>query len=124
MNLRKSLVVAALLTAGTFWHGTVSAQKPAAQPTVIKVSDMHCAACAQKISRKLYAVPGVVQVKTNLKQHSAVVTPEKTRQPDPLAIWDAVEAAGFAPTEISGPAGKFASKEDLEKGLKRTARRP
>jgi len=123
MNLRKSLLAAALLATGSLWCGPALAQKPAAQPTVIKVSDMHCAACAQKISRKLYAVPGVVQVKTNLKQHAAVVTPEKTRQPDPVAIWEAVEAAGFAPTEISGPAGKFASKEDLEKGLKRTARR-
>ncbi len=123
MNLRKSMIVAALLAVGTLWQTTASAQKPAPQPTVIKVSDMHCAACAQKISRKLYAVPGVVQVKTNVKQHSAVVTPEKTRQPDPVAIWEAVEAAGFEPTEISGPAGKYASKEDLEKGLKRTARR-
>lgn len=123
MYLRPTLVLAALLTVSGLWNSPALAQKPSATPTVIKVSDMHCAACAQKISRKLYAVPGVVQVKTNLKQHSAVVTPEKSKQPDPLAIWEAVEAAGFAPTEISGPAGKFASKEDLEKGLKRTARR-
>lgn len=124
MNLRPRLLAWSLLMVAILWHGLALGQKPAAAPaTVIKVSDMHCAACAQKISRKLYAVPGVVQVKTNLKQHAAVITPEKNRQPNPLAVWEAVEAAGFAPTELTGPAGKFTKKEDLEKAFQRTVRR-
>jgi len=124
MNLRPSLLIMSLLGLAILSPAAAWAQKPATAPaTVIKVSDMHCAACAQKISRKLYAVPGVVQVKTNLKQHAAVITPEKNRQPNPLAVWEAVEAAGFAPTELTGPAGKFTKKEDLEKAFQRTARR-
>lgn len=102
-----------------------TAQQPAASSvTTVRVSDMHCAACAKKIARKLYAVPGVVQVKTDVKRHTAAVTPEKQRQPSPLALWEAVEAAGFEPVELNGPAGKFTKKEDLQKALKRTARRP
>lgn len=78
--------------------------------TVIQVSDMHCANCAGKIARKLYTVPGVVQVKTNLKAHSAYVTPQRGRQPSPKALWEAVEIAGFVPVRLEGPHGLFTSK--------------
>ena len=101
MNLRPSLLIMSLLGLAILSPAAAWAQKPATAPaTVIKVSDMHCAACAQKISRKLYAVPGVVQVKTNLKQHAAVITPEKNRQPNPLAV------SGIASTAsgVSSPA--------------------
>lgn len=78
--------------------------------TVIRVSDMHCANCAGKIARKLYTVPGVVQVKTNLKAHSAYVTPQQGRLPSPRAMWEAVESAGFEPVQLEGPHGAFTAK--------------
>jgi copper chaperone CopZ len=98
-----------------------SAQQPQAAATTIQVSDMHCANCAKKIARKLYAIPGVVEVKTDLKQHTALVIPQKNRQLDPLALWKAVEAAGFEPVRLAGPAGEFKTRKELEERL---ARRP
>lgn len=95
-------------------------QQPATGPaTTIQVSDMHCANCAKKIARKIYAVQGVVQVKTDVKKHIAVVAPQKGRQLDPLAIWKAVEAAGFEPVKLVGPAGEFTTKKELEERLAR-----
>lgn len=124
MPIRTRSLAAMMLILGALATPSVMAAAPQSAPaTVVRVSDMHCAACAKKIARKLYTVPGVVQVKTDLKQHRAVVVPEKSRQLDPLAVWKAVEAAGFAPVELNGPSGKFASKEEIEKSLQRTARR-
>ncbi len=121
MNFRQCQTVVALLVLSVSIAVAAPQHPPA---TLVRVSDMHCATCAKKIARKLYAVPGVVQVKTDVKKHSATVTPEKSRQPNPLSLWNAVESAGFAPVELSGPAGKFTSKEDLEKAVNRTARKP
>lgn len=96
-----------------------SAQEPKGPPTTVQVSDMHCANCAKKIARKLYAIPGVVEVKTDVKKHTAVVIPQKSRQLDPLAVWKAVESAGFEPVKVSGPSGEFKSKKELEDRLAR-----
>ncbi len=78
--------------------------------TTIHVTDMHCATCAKKIAAKLYGVPGVLEVRANVKADKAYVVPQKTKTPSPKAIWEAVEAAGFKPTKMSGPAGKFTKK--------------
>jgi Cu+-exporting ATPase len=124
MKSRTLATLAAVLVIASATSPVLAQQTAPPPVTFVRVSDMHCAACAKKIARKLYAVPAVVQVKTDLKKHTAVITPEKKLQPNPLAIWEAVEAAGFEPVELNGPAGKFTSKEDLEKAFKRTARRP
>lgn len=78
--------------------------------TWVFVTDMHCGACAKKIARKLYAVPGVVKVQTSVKKSVAVVTPQKTRQVAPRAVWEAVEKAGFKPVKLVGPAGTYRAK--------------
>lgn len=75
--------------------------------TQIVVKDMHCAACAKKIARKLYAVKGVKGVRAVMKTHTATVTPETGKQPSPRALWKAVEKAGFKPVKLVGPLGEF-----------------
>jgi hypothetical protein len=45
-----------------------------------------------------------------MKTHTATVTPEKGKQPSPLALWEAVEKAGFNPIKLIGPAGIFEAK--------------
>lgn len=75
--------------------------------TAIYVGDMHCAGCAKKIARKLYAVKGVVKVRTDLKADVAVVTPQKKKKLDPDALWLAAEAAGFPAVKLVGPSGTF-----------------
>jgi copper chaperone CopZ len=78
--------------------------------THILVKDMHCADCAKKVARKLYAVKGVKGVRAVVKTNTATVTPEKGKQPSPLAMWEAVEEAGFIPVRLAGPAGEFKEK--------------
>lgn len=78
--------------------------------TTIKVKDMHCPNCAKKIARKLYAVPGVVAVKTNVKTHTAYVAAQANKTLSPRQLWEAVESAGFAPVSLSGPSGTFTQK--------------
>ena len=88
--------------------GRLSAVSP--EVTTIQVSNMHCANCAKKIASKLYAVPGVVAVKTNVATDTAWVTPQQQRRPSPKAMWEAVEKAGFKPIKLEGPGGTFTAK--------------
>ena len=71
---------------------------------------MHCEACAAKIRRGLFSVAGVVNVKTDVKTHVAVVVPQQNRQPSPRAMWEAVEKAGFQVVQLEGPSGTFNEK--------------
>jgi Cu+-exporting ATPase len=78
--------------------------------TAIQVDNMHCADCAKRIASKLYGVPGVIAVKTNVKVHTAWITPQQQRKPSPKAMWEAVEKAGFKPVKLQGPTGTFTAK--------------
>ncbi|MDG2380925.1 MAG: heavy metal-associated domain-containing protein [Pirellulaceae bacterium] len=80
------------------------------QFTRVYVKDMHCNSCAKKIAGKLYAVPGVVSVKTNYKKGLAIVTPQKSKTPSPKALWEAVESATFQPVKIASPLGIYTQK--------------
>lgn len=107
MNLRilSGCLAAVLLAAGG--QTVTSAADPVPTYTTIIVTDMHCAACAKKIAAKLYALPGVLEVRADLKKNAAYVVPQKQKRPSPKAVWTAVEAAGFEVRELSGPDGKF-----------------
>jgi copper chaperone CopZ len=76
----------------------------------IHVDNMHCAHCARKIAGKLYAVPAVVAVKTNVPASTALVFPQANRDPSPRALWEAVEKAGFKPVKLEAPSGTYGSK--------------
>jgi Cu+-exporting ATPase len=112
--MNRIIIAAPLIVALAAWFTAMIAARPAqaADPkvTTIVVKDMHCSNCASKIARKLYTVPGVVKVTTNVKANTAVVTPQATKAPSPRAMWDAVEQAGFAPVRMQGPSGTFTSK--------------
>ena len=116
MNHSRRRFVRALLASGVLLalpaaSLTQAATKAAKSPLVtVRVDNMHCGACAQKIARKLYAVPGVVKVKTDLASHTAVITPEAGKNPSPKAIWEAVEKAGFKPVSLQSPGGNFQKK--------------
>lgn len=105
---RRQLVTGfvATLAAGAVMPYAGAAEKTTSS-IVLRVKDMHCGDCAQKIARKLYAVPGVVKVRTDVKKHVAVIVPEAARQPSPKALWEAVEKAGFEPVQLVCAAGKF-----------------
>ena len=78
--------------------------------TTIHVHNMHCADCAKQIARKLYALPGVVEVRADVPKNIAYVVPQKDKTLPPRAMWEAVEAAGFAVARLDGPQGTFTTK--------------
>ena len=92
--------------AGTAALGLASvslAQEAKQKFTAIYVTDLHCDNCAKKLASKLYAVPGVVQVKANVPKDVAFVIHQKTKDPQPLALWEATETAGFQVVKLQSP---------------------
>jgi copper chaperone CopZ len=88
-------------------------QVQAASPvtyTTIYVHNMHCADCAKQIARKLYAVPGVVEVRADVPKNIAYVVPQKDKTVSPRSLWDAVEAAGFKVARLDGPQGSYTAR--------------
>ena len=86
---------------------------PAAQPvtyTTIHVQDMHCGECAKTIARKLYALPGVVEVRADVNKNIAYVVPQKDKTVASKAVWEAVESAGFRVVRLESPQGTFTAK--------------
>lgn len=92
--------------------------KLAPNETAIYVGDMHCANCAKKISGKLFRVKGVMKVRTNVKQHVAIITPQAKKEIDVKAAWKAVQSAKFEPTKMIGPAGTFVADEKTKEPVK------
>lgn len=78
--------------------------------TTIYVHNMHCADCAKQIARKLYAVPGVVEVRADVPKNIAYVVPQKDKSLSPRSMWEAVESAGFQVARMEGPQGSFNAK--------------
>ena len=76
--------------------------------TTITVEKMHCAGCAKKLAGKLYEVPGVADVKADVKGKILVVNSKK--KVSPKALWEAVESANDKPLVLDGPSGKFKAK--------------
>jgi copper chaperone CopZ len=98
--------------------------KLAPNETAIYVGDMHCAHCAKKISGKLFRVKGVMKVRTNVKQHVAIVTPQSKKMVDVKAAWKAVQSAGFEPTKLVGPEGSFTADEKSKEPVKEAEAAP
>jgi copper chaperone CopZ len=89
--------------------GSALAQQPVTY-TTIRVENMHCDACAKKIARRLYALPGVVEVRADVAKNIAYVVPQKDKTLSPRAVWESVEAAGFKVARLDGPQGAFTAK--------------
>ena len=49
-------------------------------------------------------------MKTDVKESTATVTPMKDQAPSSKALWEAVVKAGYTPSLIEGPGGKFDKK--------------
>lgn len=121
------LTLSLLLAAATHSHApTTSSQKiaPAApHETTIYVGDMHCAACAKKVSGRLFKVKGVMRVRTDVAADLAIVTPQTKKEIDPLAAWEAVRKAGFPALRLVGPQGELIAEKETGKPI-RVARKP
>lgn len=105
----KGLMTIAVTTAVVFgMDGSALADGPA--PYKITVSGMHCGGCAQKVAAKLGVVTHVAQVQTDFPSATFAVTPGPQKAPSPRALWEAVEKAGFKPTKLLTPEGRYTAK--------------
>ena len=108
MNRRNFIVTSfAVMSSATIGQSALAAE---AEYTWIYITDMHCGACAKKIARKLYTVPGVVKVQTSLKENFAVITPQAGKSISPKAVWEAVQSVEFTPVKLQCPEGVYTSK--------------
>ena len=106
MSIAQQLIVG--LSFVTQVLGTVQAAEPAV--TTISIQGMHCAGCANKVTRRLQAVSGVATAKTDAPSSTAWATAKVGAAPSPKAMWEAVEAAGYKPLKVVGPSGTFTTK--------------
>src|ERR1043166_393938 len=104
--MTRRTLIAVLLT---LLCGHVTAANPVPY-TTIHVHNMHCGECAKKIARKLYAIPGVVEVRADVDKNIAYVVPQKDKSLPARQMWEAVESAGFAGARLEGPQGTFTTK--------------
>jgi len=86
------------------------AASPAVTYTTIYVQDMHCGECAKTIARKLYAIPGVVEVRADVAKNVAYVVPQKDKTVPSKSVWEAVESAGFRVVRLDSPQGSYTAK--------------
>lgn len=76
----------------------------------LMVDDMTCAGCAKTVSKALTAVAGVDTATVDLKAKTVTVVPKADKTPSAKEMWEAVEKAGYKPTKLEGPSGKFEAK--------------
>ncbi|MCA9124512.1 MAG: heavy-metal-associated domain-containing protein [Planctomycetaceae bacterium] len=91
---------------------TLQAEQPKVRTTIV-VKGMHCQSCANKLIKKLNAVPGVRASNADAERGLAVADAKDAQQlPSPKAQWEAVEQAGYTPVKLIGPLGTFTKKPD------------
>lgn len=82
-------------------HAPAPRQKPAATTVTLKVSGMHCEACAQPIENTLKKLSGVQTAKVSFKEKSAVVTYHE----DKVSVQQIARTIAQTPSPM--PQGKF-----------------
>lgn len=111
MNPLKLFVMSLALNLGLTTASSESAVAADAKLiTSISIEGLHCAACAKKVEGKLKAVREVATVKIDVKAGIATVTAKVDQSLSPRAMWEAVEKAGYMPTQLDGPSGSFTEK--------------
>jgi copper chaperone CopZ len=90
--------------------GLAAAQAPAPTFTRVTLEDIHCMRCAKKIAGKVTAVPGVAEMRVDLKAKTIWAVHKPGATPSPKAVWEAVEAADHTPTRMDTAAGSYTAK--------------
>ena len=80
--------------------------------TKVTLEDIHCMGCAKRISEKVTAVPGVAEMRVDLKAKAIWAIHKPGMTPSPRALWEAVEAADHVPTRIETPTGSYTKKPE------------
>lgn len=86
------------------------AQQQAQTWTRVTLEDIHCAGCVKKMNAKVTAVPGVAEMRVDMKAKTIWAIHKQGMTPSPRALWEALEEADQKPTKMDAPAGSYASK--------------
>lgn len=108
MRMSNQVRMVAAAVAVLAFGGMLRAADPV--PTKLTVPGLDCMSCAKKAGDKLYAVPGVGEVKVDIKAKVLIVTPKPGAAMSPRSLWEAVDKAGYEPTKLEGPDGSFTTK--------------
>ncbi len=84
------------------------AEEPTTNALVVK--NMHCEGCAKRLRSRLYKLPNVVKVTTNVKQGTAIIVPAAGKTVSPKSVWEATEEENFEIAKLTTPGGTFTSK--------------
>lgn len=87
-----------------------SAQTPAVAYTAVVLDDIHCMGCARKIAKHVHTVPGVFEMRVDLKTKMIWAMHRQGMTPSPGALWDAIEAADHLPKKMQTPTAIYTSK--------------
>lgn len=78
--------------------------------TTIKVEGMTCGGCAKKVQQFVAKINGVEKVEPDLKAQTIKVFPKENAKVSAKEMWEAVEKAGYTPSELDGPSGSSKEK--------------
>lgn len=87
-----------------------SAWAPAVAYTAVVLDDIHCMGCARKIAKHVHTVPGVFEMRVDLKTKMIWAMHRQGMTPSPGALWDAIEAADHLPKKMQTPTAIYTSK--------------
>lgn len=108
-SCRATALLAAFLILGQGVHAD-DQKKSDKNVTTIKVEDMSCGGCAKKVQQFVAKVNGVEKVEPDLKTHTIKVFPKENTKVSAKEMWEAVEKAGYTPSELDGPSGSSKEK--------------
>ena len=99
--------LAGLMTATTF------AQQQPTTLTSLYVSNMHCEGCAKRLRTKLYKLPNVLKVTTNVKSGTAIITPSSGKEVSSKSVWTTAENEKFKIVKLADKNGVHTKKPTI-----------
>lgn len=119
-NVLVSLLMFATSAATADDAGPPKTPKVRPGETAVYVADMHCATCAKKVASRLFKIKGVMKVRTDVESDVAILTPQPKKQIDHVAVWSALEKAGYPAVKLVGPQGVYVADEESKQPVKVT----
>src|SRR4051812_40342131 len=109
-DMKKAMATCLALAVFAGLATITEAQTPAAAATKVTLTELHCMGCAKKISRKVTAVPGVAEMRVDLKAKTLFVIHKVGMTPSPRGLWDAIEQADHTPARMDTPSASYTAK--------------
>jgi copper chaperone CopZ len=100
------LLVALLVLTAVRLYG----QAPAQPMTKVTLKSLHCMSCAKKVAAEVYKVPGVAEMRVDLKAKMVFVVHKEGATPSPKGLWEAIEEADHEPVKMETPTATHTSK--------------